>query len=317
MRRALALAVLAAAVFAAPAHAQEPPPEPPKIPDGVKIAGLPVGGMTGEQAAVAVQRWFDRPLRFSYGARRWQLPVRNLNARAYVLLAVNTALAAQPGTAVPLRVRLDAARIRAYVGLLDRGLSRRPRNSVLYLRYLRPYITRAVPGVDVSYWPMAIAITRAVNRTYRGPILLRYRLIRPTVTRLNYGPVVVVRRDSRRLYLYNGMRYVAGFRVAVGMPRYPTPIGRFRIIRKERNPTWNPPDAPWAAGAGPIPPGPGNPLGTRWMGLSAPGIGIHGTYAPSSSGTAASHGCIRMYIRQSEWLYDRVRLGTTVFIVRA
>ena len=59
------------------------------------------------------------------------------------------------------------------------------------------------------------------------------------------------------------------FPVAVGQPAYPTPDGHFTIISKVENPTWvPPPDAPWAQGAVPIPPGPGNPLGTRWMGLS-------------------------------------------------
>jgi lipoprotein-anchoring transpeptidase ErfK/SrfK len=51
------------------------------------------------------------------------------------------------------------------------------------------------------------------------------------------------------------------------------------------------------------------------MGTSAPAIGIHGTPASYSIGTAASHGCIRMYIREAEWLYNRVRVGTTVLIV--
>ena len=75
------------------------------------------------------------------------------------------------------------------------------------------------------------------------------------------------------------------------------------------------PSSPWAAGLGPIPPGPGNPLGTRWIGTSAPGIGIHGTHAPSTVGTAASHGCIRMYMSDVEWLFERVRVGTPVFFV--
>ena len=64
-----------------------------------------------------------------------------------------------------------------------------------------------------------------------------------------------------------------------------------------------------------MPPGPNNPLGTRWMGLSAPGVGIHGTDEPGSIGWNASHGCIRMQVVDSEWLFDHVRVGTTVFIV--
>ena len=322
VRKAFLLVVLLAAVIAPPASAQEsptttgPPPEQPKIPDGVTVAGLAVGGMAPDQAHAAIQAHFDRPLRFRFGARRWQRTPAQLNAQPYVAEAVAAALAAQPGTALPLAVAVDAAAVRRYVAGLDRFFSRPPRNSVLSLRYLRPYLTRARTGIDVRFWPMTRAIVRALQETYRGPIPLQVRILLPRITRANFGPVVVIRRGSRRLYLYRGMRFVRRLPIAVGMPRYPTPIGRFRIVTKYRNPTWYPPNSDWASGLGPVPPGAGNPLGTRWMGLSAPGIGIHGTPAAYSIGTAASHGCIRMYIRQAEWLFERVRIGTPVFIVR-
>ena len=102
---------------------------------------------------------------------------------------------------------------------------------------------------------------------------------------------------------------------ATGQPAYPTPAGRFQIVVKWVNPWWYPPASPWAAGESPTPPGPGNPLVTRWMGLSAPGVGIHGTPQPQSIGYSLSHGCIRMLIPQAEWLFDHVTVGTTVFIV--
>jgi lipoprotein-anchoring transpeptidase ErfK/SrfK len=123
--------------------------------------------------------------------------------------------------------------------------------------------------------------------------------------------------SDRRLYLYGGDgKVVKTYRVAVGMAKYPTPTGTLRIVKKEVDPTWDPPNSDWAAGMGPIPPGPGNPLGTRWMGLNSPGIGIHGTYASSSIGTAASHGCIRMLVHEAEDLFDRVFVGTPVEIVK-
>ena len=56
---------------------------------------------------------------------------------------------------------------------------------------------------------------------------------------------------------------------------------------------------------------------TRWMGLSAPGVGIHGTPSDASIGYSVSHGCIRMHIPQAEWLFNHVDVGTTVFIVAA
>ena len=64
-----------------------------------------------------------------------------------------------------------------------------------------------------------------------------------------------------------------------------------------------------------IPPGPSNPLGTRALNINAPGIRIHGTSNLASLGTAASHGCIRMSIADSEYLFERVDVGTPVIII--
>jgi lipoprotein-anchoring transpeptidase ErfK/SrfK len=142
-------------------------------------------------------------------------------------------------------------------------------------------------------------------------------VLKPKVTRRNFGPVIVIRRNSNRLLLYDGMKFRRFFAVATGQRQYPTPLGRFKIVVKWKNPWWYPPKSPWAAGQKPIPPGPDNPLGTRWMGLSAPGVGIHGTPSDASIGYSVSHGCIRMHIPQAEWLFNHVDVGTTVFIVAA
>ena len=329
MRRLLPAAVLAA-IVAPPAGAQQlppapapppppvAPPAPPTIAEGVTIAAVPVGGMTAEQATVTVQTAFDRPMTFAFRNRRWRATPARLGAVAHVSTAVERALAAWPGERVPLGVGIRARRIRTYVAYLERAVSRPARSSRLVgLRRLRPFITKARVGVDLRQRVMTRTVARALRRHARGPLALRVNLIRPSVTRSNFGSVIVIRRGSRRLYLYDGMAHWRTFKIAVGMPAYPTPLGRFTIATKERNPTWNPPDSDWARGLGPVPPGPGNPLGTRWMGLSAYGYGIHGTPNPETIGTAASHGCIRMYIRESEWLFERVRVGTTVFIVRA
>jgi lipoprotein-anchoring transpeptidase ErfK/SrfK len=149
----------------------------------------------------------------------------------------------------------------------------------------------------------------------RLPMQLPVKTVAPSVTRANIGPVVVIRRESKSRTLYNGMRPVRNFRIATGMAQYPTPLGRFQVVTKWKNPWWYPPNSDWAKGKEPIPPGPGNPLGTRWMGLSAPGVGIHGTPDAASLGYSLSHGCIRMAISEAEWLFNRLDIGTTVFIV--
>ena len=110
--------------------------------------------------------------------------------------------------------------------------------------------------------------------------------------------------------------FIVTFAVATGQTIYPTPRGRWHIVVKWKNPWWYPPvQDDWARGLKPVPPGPNNPLGTRWMGLDAPGVGIHGTDEPTSIGYSASHGCIRMQVPDAEWLFDHVDVGTTVYIV--
>ena len=138
------------------------------------------------------------------------------------------------------------------------------------------------------------------------------------MTKQNFGPVIVIGRSSHRLRLFNGRRFVHEFGVATGQSAYPTPLGTFSIVTMQRDPWWiPPPNSAWAQGAKPIPPGPGNPLGTRWMGLSAAAVGIHGTPDAASIGYSASHGCIRMRVPDAEWLFDHVRVGTPVAIVDA
>ena len=124
---------------------------------------------------------------------------------------------------------------------------------------------------------------------------------------------VVIDRSDRRLTLLRGDVRVRAFPVAVGQDAYPTPLGARSVVTKEKDPAWTPPDSPWAAELETIPPGTGNPLGTRWIGLGG-AIGIHGTYAAGSIGTAASHGCVRMLVPDAEWLYDELRAGTPVTI---
>jgi L,D-transpeptidase ErfK/SrfK len=116
---------------------------------------------------------------------------------------------------------------------------------------------------------------------------------------------IVISVPNRTLVLFEGDQILKIYQVAVGKPSTPTPKGEFQIINHVPNPTWYGPD-------GPVAPGQANPLGTRWMGLSFKGYGIHGTNAPSSIGKAASHGCIRMRQHDLEELFELVDVGDAV-----
>jgi L,D-transpeptidase catalytic domain/Putative peptidoglycan binding domain len=134
-------------------------------------------------------------------------------------------------------------------------------------------------------------------------------------TRTAFVGRIVVNLSTFRVSVIRDGKKVVTFPIAHGTPRYPTPTGTYRIVNKQADPTWTPPpDSDWAKGLGPIPPGPGNPLGTRWMGTSAPLVGIHGTPAAGTIGTRASHGCIRMRIPDAEALYEEVVVGMPVKI---
>jgi hypothetical protein len=215
-------------------------------------------------------------------------------------------------------VAVRMSSVRGYIARIDGRVCRPPVDAqLLGLRWRRPRISRARAGCHVVRSPLRRALVRRLRELDRSLIRVPLERVPPTVTRASFGPIVVIRRTSHRLYLYRGVHRVRRLPVATGRARTPTPLGRFRIVSKIRRPWWYPPAADWAEGLEPIPPGPGNPLGTRWIGLSSPGIGIHGTPDSASIGYSRSHGCVRMLPRHAEWLFRRVRVRTPVFIVAA
>ncbi len=123
----------------------------------------------------------------------------------------------------------------------------------------------------------------------------------------NSGRVILVSIPDRKLALLEDGKVVKVFTVAVGKDSTPSPTGTFTIKSRVANPTY------YHKGTV-IEPGPANPLGTRWMGLSEKGYGIHGTNAPKSIGKAASHGCIRMAKKDLEELFPLVKVGDRVEI---
>lgn len=120
---------------------------------------------------------------------------------------------------------------------------------------------------------------------------------------------IVINLPGRSLALYDGDTKIRLYPVALGKPYTPTPAGYYKIQSKEKNPTWTDPSNPGNY----IPSGPYNPLGYRWMQIKG-NYGIHGTNNPSSIGTYASNGCIRMLEENVEELFDLVEIGTPVEI---
>lgn len=105
---------------------------------------------------------------------------------------------------------------------------------------------------------------------------------------------IMISVSHRQLYLYEDNHVLRQFPIAIGKPQTPTPVGEFTIANKTTHP--------------------GGVFGSRWLGLSQPRYGIHGTNAPSSIGQSISKGCIRMHNQDVEYLFSQVQIGTRVKI---
>lgn len=124
---------------------------------------------------------------------------------------------------------------------------------------------------------------------------------------------IVINIPSRTLSLFVDGQLLKMFPVGVGRPQFKTPVGRFKVITKTEYPAWENPYL--AAGKVRIQAGTNNPLGTRWIGFLADDkgeYGIHGTDSPASVGKLSSHGCVRMYVKDAEFVFNYVQLGTPV-----
>ncbi|BDA75614.1 ErfK/YbiS/YcfS/YnhG family protein [Calothrix sp. PCC 7716] len=124
-----------------------------------------------------------------------------------------------------------------------------------------------------------------------------------------------VNLSRRRVNVYRGGNLIKSYPIAVGRPNWETPTGNFQVLQLLQKPKWiNPMTGKSIPGGTP-----GNPLGKYWIGFWTDGrnwVGFHGTPNPETVGTAASHGCLRMYNKDIEELFKVVSLGTPVTVVK-
>ena len=285
------------------------------VPTGVRVAGVHLGGLAVNEAVSAVQDAFGRELPVVVDRSRLLLDPTKV-ATAYAATAVARARIASPGTNVKLVVAVHRPALNAWVAAVKKRFAHPAADASLAFRNDKPVVKPAVDGSTLNAKKLTARLIAALDSNSRLPIRVATGRTEPTVPTSTYDAVIVVNRELNRLYLFDQSKLVRTFPVATGQSIYPTPKGTWHIIVKEMNPWWYPPtyDA-WAKGLKPVPPGPDNPLGTRWMGLNAPGVGIHGTDEPASIGYSESHGCVRMQVPDAEWLFNHVQVGTTVYIV--
>ena len=328
LRAAVTMGLVACAAAAVPALAAAQAPVAPtplpagQIAQGVSIAGVQVGG---QFAADARQNLIDNhvaprraPLLVTFRGRNLKVEPVKAGYVADVDYAVKVALiygrqrpVPAEGVDVPLKEKVNRKKLQAILALRARANDLPAQDAAVSLKGVTPVFRKPRIGVAIDVPKATTQIAAAIVARDRTSYALASHRVLPA--RTSVGAIVVIDRGNFRLPGYKGKRKLS-FPIAVGQPAFPTPSGDFSVIQKQVNPTWFPPSSPWAAGLGPVPPGVDNPLGTRWIGTSAPAIGMHGTPVSSSIGTRASHGCIRMYISDVEKLYPLVDIGTPVFI---
>ncbi|MEX2195468.1 MAG: L,D-transpeptidase family protein [Thermoleophilaceae bacterium] len=324
--RVVILAAACAALGAAPALAQDGRPK--RLPDGAAIAGVPVGGLgpIGAERAVraAVGPVYGATIIVTAAGRERRLDPADAGFSVdYDAMVERAFELAARGRAI--RVELDASVDGGRLTRATRAVAPRFRRSARNARVrfgirrvvrIRHRSGRRLDTARLRRDLLAELRAPSEGRRVRGRLLH----VRPKVTTSRLGRIhhtfVSIDRRTFTLRLFKRLRVVRTYRVAVGAGGYDTPRGLHRVLSRQVDPAWHAPNRPWAGSfAGQtIPSGdPRNPLKARWLGLGG-GVGIHGTAAEGSIGSRASHGCIRMRVRDVKRLYPHVPMGTPVLI---
>ena len=325
--RALALpaALVAAVASAASASAQNPvPAATPAVPAGVVVAGVDLSGLDAAGATAkleAARAQLQRDVVVQIGPRKHKLSAGQALYSIDVPASVNAALAATaPGNVAPA-VKYSNDNVRAFVKKVADKEYRKPVDAVIKIKPDKITVKPHVVGRRVAVNPLAAQIVKAL----KDPVSSRFFLPkRPAVKaketrgtlKKKYWTVLTVNRSTFKLRVFKGLKLSKTYPIAVGAAGHDTPSGLYSIQNKQVNPAWHVPNSDWAGSlAGTVVPGgaPNNPLKARWLGI-VDGVGIHGTSEDWSIGSRASHGCLRMHVKDVVDLYPRVPVGTTVLI---
>ena len=312
-----------------------------ELAQGVRIAGIDVGGMTTDEARALLERRIvprvGRPVVVVDGTRRYRLTTAQAKLHVDVAGMVHTALersrrgnfvsrlyreatGGRVETRVRLRIVYSRPAVQAFVARVARSVDR-PAQSAKVIPSAASLTTISSRNGRAVYRRGLVRVleNRLLHPRWRRIVALPIRVVHPEVSTAQlasrYPAFILIDRNHFTLRLFRRLRFYKAYRIAVGQQGLETPAGQYEINDKQINPSWHVPNSPWAGSlAGRvIPPGPDDPIKSRWLGFYN-GAGIHGTDDIGSLGTAASHGCIRMHVWDVVALYPRVPVGTPVLI---
>jgi hypothetical protein len=311
-----------------------------QIAEGVRVAGVDVGGLDRDEARglleSKVSEPLERPVIVKFGDAEYRLGADELEVRADVEAMVDRAVEVSRSGSLPERLWRYASggevekRVGPQIAYSKRALNE-------FVSEVAAEIDRDPVDASVEAGPASLAtvegqdgravragvlrerLDRAVRSRDRRLVNAPVRQVEPEVTKdelvERYPTYLTVDRSSFQLRLWKNLELEKTYTIAVGQAGYDTPAGLYTIQNKAVNPAWHVPNSEWAGelAGRVIPPGPENPIKSRWLGIYD-GAGIHGTDSLGSLGSAASRGCIRMSIPEVEELYDRVDVGAPIYI---
>lgn len=308
------------------------------FPAGVKVVGVSVAGLNKSEAVARCRGDLadvaGRPLTLVVDDEKYQISPQEIGLmldyegmvnRAYdeawsvnIFERMARRFTNRPGDInVSLLESADKDKINGWVSTTINSINRNPQDAYVDVTGGKSVIVPAKDGRNANLEELVADTDAALSRTDRT-VKVRVRRVPAQVTDAVFGKLIIINLAEHKLSLYNRDQLLAEFGVACGSSTYPTPVGIWKIVGKQRNPSWINPGSGWAKSMPPsIPPGPGNPLGTRALPLNASGVLIHGTSSDWSIGQSVSHGCVRMHMKDVEQLFEMVEANTPVYAIKA
>ena len=313
------------------------------IADGVTIGDMEVGGMTGPEASQRVRAELLGPLEDplvveGHGGKDFRLTAKEARISADVSGMVAEALAAgreqgllgrtwrrisggELDRRIDSRVTFSTEAVQRLVDRVRVDADRDPREAEVSLTTTSVSIKEGRDGIATDVEQLKDDVMAELVDTDADRVVeAQFKSVEPDLSkeevRKKYATVLTVDRPNFRLRLIKDQEVVATYPIALGEAGQDTPTGTYAIQNKAVDPAWNVPNSDWAGSlAGQVIPGgrADNPLKARWLGVYD-GVGIHGTDARGSIGTNASKGCIRMFIEDVKELYEKVPVGTPIYI---